>query len=71
MSTKTTTVVYKFNRSALEDLEVGDVLPVKKHEHNVISAYSSAFRQMGKDVVIELDSDGWKVMRISSATKKQ
>jgi hypothetical protein len=65
MSTKTTTVVYNFNRSALEDLEVGDVLPVKKHEHNVISAYSSAFRQMGKDVVIELDSDGWKVRRIS------
>lgn len=65
MSTKTTTFVYKFNRSALEDLEVGDVLPVKKHEHNVISAYSSAFRQMGKDVVIELDSDGWKVRRIS------
>ena len=65
MSTKTTTFVYKFNRSALEDLEVGDVLPVKEHEHNVISAYSSAFRQMGKDVVIELDSDGWKVRRIS------
>ena len=65
MSTKTTTVVYKFNRSALENLEVGDVLPVKEHEQNVISAYSSAFQQMGKDVVIELDNDGWKVRRIS------
>lgn len=68
MSTKTTvdiTVVYKFNRSALEDLEVGDVLPVKKHKHNVIAAYSSAFQQMGKEVVFELDSDGWKVRRIS------
>ena len=65
MSTKTTTVVYKFNRSALEDLKVGDVLPIQKHERNVITAYSSAFRQMGKDVVIELDNDGWKVRRIS------
>ncbi len=63
--TKTTTVVYNFNKSALENLQVGDVLPVKQHEHNVISAYSSAFRQMGKDVVIELDNDGWKVRRIT------
>ena len=65
MSTKTTTVVYNFNRSALENLQVGDVLPVKNHERNVIAAYSSAFRQMGKDVVIELDNDGWKVRRIT------
>ena len=65
MSTKTTTVVYNFNRSALENLQVGDVLPVKQNEHNVISAYSSAFRQMGKDVVIKLDNDGWKVRRIT------
>tara|TARA_R100000700_G_scaffold25539_1_gene32279 strand:+ start:302 stop:499 length:198 start_codon:yes stop_codon:yes gene_type:complete len=65
LSTKTTTVVYNFNRSALEDLEVGDVLTVKQHEHNVIAAYSSAFRQMGKEVVFELDSAGWKVRRIS------
>ena len=65
MSTKTTTVVYNFNRSALENLQVGDVLPVKNHERNVIAAYLSAFRQMGKDVVIELDNDGWKVRRIT------
>ncbi len=65
MSTKTTTVVYNFNRSALENLQVGDVLPVKNHEHNVLAAYSSAFRQMGKDVVFEFDSDGLKVRRIS------
>tara|TARA_R100001440_G_scaffold74144_2_gene99352 strand:- start:412 stop:606 length:195 start_codon:yes stop_codon:yes gene_type:complete len=64
MRTKTT-VVYEFNRSALENLQVGDVLPVKQHEHKVISAYLSAFRQISKDVVIELDSDGWKVRRIS------
>ena len=54
----------KFDKSIMEKMQVGDEIVLKPHERNVLTAYVTEFKKMGKDVVMGMGSDGWKLRRI-------
>ena len=54
----------KFDKSIMEKMQVGDEIVLKPHERNVLTAYVTEFKKMGKEVVMGMGLDGWKLRRI-------